>query len=94
MTRSNVSSRGGEHRAGQSRRIAYCECGAQLAGRDETELFEATQRHLAHLHPELLGAMDPETVQQMSEEVPASPESRARPEAGERVSALPSRGGG
>ena len=54
---------------GQPRRIAVCECGAQLAGGTEAELFDATQRHLAHHHPQLLGALEPGTVQQMAEEV-------------------------
>ena len=51
------------------RRIAYCECGAQLAGDDESELYSAAQRHLAHHHPQLLGAMGPRTVSQMAEDV-------------------------
>jgi hypothetical protein len=54
---------------GGHRRIAYCECGAQLAGDDERELFSAAQRHLAHHHPQLLGAMGPGTVSQMAEDV-------------------------
>ena len=52
-----------------TRRIAYCECGAQLAGDTEQELFAAAQRHLAHHHPQLLGALEPEMVVQMSETV-------------------------
>ena len=51
------------------RRIAYCECGAQLAGNSEQELFAAAQRHLAHHHPQLLGALELETVAQMAETV-------------------------
>ena len=51
------------------RRIAYCECGAQLAGDSEQELFEAAQRHLAHHHPQLMGALGLEMVQQMAEDV-------------------------
>jgi hypothetical protein len=51
------------------RRIAYCECGAQLAGDDEHELFSAAQRHLAHHHPQLLGALGPGMVSQMAEDV-------------------------
>ncbi len=51
------------------RRIAFCECGAQLAGDTQEELFAAAQRHLAHHHPQLLGAMELETVQQMAEDV-------------------------
>gem|GEM_PF-2676855 len=50
-------------------RIAYCECGARLAGGSEQELFEATQRHLAHHHPQLLGALGLDLVQQMAENV-------------------------
>jgi hypothetical protein len=50
-------------------RVAYCECGAQLAGGTEKELFDAAQRHLAHRHPELLGALGLEVVQQMAENV-------------------------
>lgn len=57
------------HADGQHRRVAVCECGAQLAGSTEEELFEVTQRHLAHHHPHLLGALELETVQQMAEEV-------------------------
>ena len=51
------------------RRIAFCECGAQLVGDSEQELFEAAQRHLAHRHPQLLGALELETVHQMAEAV-------------------------
>jgi hypothetical protein len=51
------------------RRIAYCECGAQLAGDSQEELFGATQRHLAHHHPQLLGALGLELVHQMAEDV-------------------------
>jgi hypothetical protein len=54
---------------GGQKRIAYCECGAQLAGDDERELYSAAQRHLAHHHPQLLGAMGPGTVSQMAEDV-------------------------
>ena len=53
-------------------RIAYCECGAQLAGRSEQELFDAAQRHLAHHHPQLLGALGLDVVQQMAEERPGA----------------------
>lgn len=51
------------------RRIAQCECGAQLAGGSDMELFEAVERHLAHHHPQLLGAMEPDVVVQMAEDV-------------------------
>jgi hypothetical protein len=51
------------------RRIAYCECGARLAGDDEQELFAAAQSHLAHHHPQLLGALGPGMVSQMAESV-------------------------
>ncbi len=53
-------------------RIAYCECGARLAGQSEDELFEAAQAHLAHHHPELLGAVGLDVVQQMAEERPGA----------------------
>lgn len=52
-----------------NRRIAYCECGAQFAGDSEQELFDAAQRHLAHHHPQLLGALELEMVHQMAEDV-------------------------
>ena len=51
------------------RRIAFCECGAQLVGESEQELFDAAERHLAHHHPQFLGAMELNTVQQMAEDV-------------------------
>jgi len=35
-------------------RIAYCECGARLAGRSQQELFDAAQQHIACQHPNLL----------------------------------------
>jgi hypothetical protein len=54
---------------GRHRRIAYCECGALLAGDDEQELFSAAERHLAHHHPQLLGALGPGMVSQMAEDV-------------------------
>jgi hypothetical protein len=53
-------------------RIAFCECGAQLAGNSAEELFEAAQAHLAHHHPELLGAVGSDVVQQMAEERPGA----------------------
>jgi hypothetical protein len=55
-----------------NRRIAYCECGAQLAGDSEEELFEAAQRHLARYHPQLLGVLGPELLEQMAENVGGS----------------------
>ena len=51
------------------RRVAVCECGAQLAGASEQDLFDAVQQHLAHHHPQLLGALEPEVVFQMAETV-------------------------
>lgn len=56
----------------QHSRIAFCECGAQLWGRSEQELFDATQAHLAQHHPELLGAVGLDVVAQMSEERPGA----------------------
>jgi hypothetical protein len=53
-------------------RIAFCECGAQLAGNSEDELFEAAQAHLAHHHPQLLGAVGSDVVSQMAEERPGA----------------------
>ena len=53
-------------------RVAYCECGAQLAGDSEGQFFDAAQAHLAHHHPELLGALEPGLVQQMAEEHPGA----------------------
>lgn len=53
-------------------RVAYCECGAQLAGGSEGQLLDAAQAHLAHHHPELLGALGPGLVQQMAEEHPGA----------------------
>ena len=50
-------------------RIAYCECGARLAGESDQQLFDAVERHLAHHHPQLLGALEPEVVFQMAEDV-------------------------
>ena len=51
------------------RRIGHCECGARLAGDTDHELFNAVQLHLAHHHPQLLGALEPEVVFQMAENV-------------------------
>jgi hypothetical protein len=53
-------------------RIAYCECGAQLTGHSAHELFEAAQQHLAHHHPQLLGALEIDVVQQMAEDRPGA----------------------
>jgi len=50
-------------------RIAYCECGAQLAGGSEEELFDAAQQHVAHHHPQLLGALELDVLMQMAEDV-------------------------
>jgi hypothetical protein len=51
------------------KRVAKCECGAQLAGGTQEELFEAVQRHVAHHHPQLLGALELDLVNQMAENV-------------------------
>ena len=51
------------------RRIAYCECGARLAGDSKEELFEAAERHLAHHHPQLIGALRLDLVNEMAEDV-------------------------
>ncbi len=56
----------------QPSRIAFCECGAQLAGDSEQELFDAAQLHLAHHHPQLLGALELDVVTQMAEERPGA----------------------
>jgi hypothetical protein len=53
-------------------RVAYCECGARLTGDSEQELFDAAQRHLAHHHPRLLGALGLDVVLQMTEERPGA----------------------
>ena len=57
---------------GEHSRVAFCECGAQLAGDSRGQLFHAAQAHLAHHHPELLGALGLEVVQQMVEERPGA----------------------
>ena len=61
------------------RRIAQCECGVQLAGDSDEDLFEAVQRHLAHHHPQLLGALEPEVVFQMAEDVGGASDAYGRP---------------
>ena len=57
---------------GQHTRTAVCECGALLRGGTAEELFEAAQAHLAHHHPELLGAVGLDVVEQMAEEGPGA----------------------
>jgi hypothetical protein len=39
---------------GKRKRIAYCECGARLAGESDQELFTAADRHIARHHPQWL----------------------------------------
>ena len=56
----------------QYSRNAFCECGAQLHGDTEQELFDAAQVHLAHHHPELLGAVGLDVVAQMAEGRPGA----------------------
>jgi hypothetical protein len=63
----------------EQRRIAKCECGAQLAGDTDAKLFETVEQHLAHHHPQLLGAMEPEVVFQMAEDVGRGVSARGRP---------------
>jgi predicted small metal-binding protein len=46
-----------------------CECGAQLAGDSRPELMQAVEAHVAHHHPELLGALEADVVMQMAEDV-------------------------
>jgi len=53
----------------EHRQIAYCECGAQLTGHSRLALFQAAQRHVAHHHPELVGALELDMVMQMAEDV-------------------------
>lgn len=63
----------------RQRRIAQCECGAQLAGDSDEELLDAVERHLAHHHPQLLGALEPEVVFQMAELSVAQTDAYGRP---------------
>jgi hypothetical protein len=51
------------------RQVAYCECGAQLVGDSFQDLFAVAQRHVAHHHPQLLGALGLDVVTQMAEDV-------------------------
>ena len=53
----------------EHRQVAYCECGAQLAGDSRLELFQAAERHVAHHHPELVGALELDMVVEMAEDV-------------------------
>jgi hypothetical protein len=53
-------------------RIAYRGCGAQSAGDRVGRLFDAAPAHLADHHRELRGALELETVRQMSVEVPGA----------------------
>jgi hypothetical protein len=53
-------------------RIAYCECGARFAGNSRSELLEAAQSHIAHHHPELLGAVGADVVSQMTQVRPGA----------------------
>jgi hypothetical protein len=53
----------------KGQRVAHCECGAQLAGGSDEELFAVVERHLAHHHPQLLGALGRDVVFQMAEDV-------------------------
>jgi hypothetical protein len=53
----------------EHRQVAVCECGAQLAGDSRLDLFQAAERHVAHHHPELVGALELDMVVQMAEDV-------------------------
>ena len=59
----------GQAVAESSRRVAVCECGAQLVGDTREALFAAAERHVAHHHPELVGALELDVVMQMADEV-------------------------
>ena len=41
---------------GKRQRIAYCECGARLAGGSAEELLDAAERHIACRHPQWVPA--------------------------------------
>jgi hypothetical protein len=56
----------------EERSRIVCECGASLVGERRGQLFDAAQVHLAHHHPEFLGALGPGLVQQMAEERPGA----------------------
>jgi hypothetical protein len=56
-------------RVNGNRRVAHCECGAVLVGDSFEGLYEAAQRHLAQHHPQLLGAMGLDVVEQMAEDI-------------------------
>jgi hypothetical protein len=60
---------GQQPRVNGHRRVAHCECGAVLVGDSEEGLYDAAQLHLAQQHPQLLGAMGLEVVQQMAEDI-------------------------
>jgi hypothetical protein len=63
----------------EGKRTAQCECGAQLVGVTDQDLFDAVERHLAHHHPQLLGALEPEVVFQMAEDVGGAKDAYGRP---------------
>jgi hypothetical protein len=63
----------------EGRRTAYCECGARLVGETDRQLFDAVEQHLAHHHPQLLGALEPEVVFQMAEDVGGAENAYGRP---------------
>ena len=63
----------------EGRRIAQCECGARPVGDSDQTLFDAVERHLAHHHPQLLGALEPEVVFQMAEDVGGANDAYGRP---------------
>ncbi len=45
-------------RSASQLRVAYCDCGAGLAGASDKELLEAAQQHVARAHPQLLLGSD------------------------------------
>jgi hypothetical protein len=47
-------------------KVIHCSCGTDLAGETDDELVEATEAHVAEMHPELAGQISREQILSMA----------------------------
>ena len=49
-------------------KVVNCECGLIIRGKDDEELFEQVESHIADHHPDLVGTITREDLLSMAEE--------------------------
>ena len=56
-------------------KLLQCPCGEEITARDDDEMVERAQAHLAQAHPHLVGEYGPEHILFMARDLPDPPPS-------------------